>query len=153
MAGADASTPAVSTSSPAQQQQQQLEAYTSACSQVPDDVLIRWVHHQVKSDPESLWALKKTLALQLSCSSLVGYALSVGQRQPHTFGFATHSGQCMSSDFHPCYKPESAVIDANEVFMLTLISFEARIILLRLSEDVSACTLEFTICCSRAFSL
>jgi len=114
-AAAATGTSVVPTSSSAQQQ---LEAYTSACGRVPDDVLIRWVHGQVNSDPESLWALKKTLALQLSCSSLLSYALSVGKRDPRTFGLSMHSGQCVSSDFHPCYKPESAVIDAEEVLLL-----------------------------------
>lgn len=104
----------VSTSSSAQLEQQ-LEAYTSACGRVPDDVLIRWVHGRVNSDPESVWALKKTFALQLSCSSLLSYALSVGKRAPPTFGLSMHSGTCVAKDFHPCYKLESAIINAEEV--------------------------------------
>ena len=93
-----------------------LAAYTAACGAVPDDVLSRWAHAKLRGDPEALWALKKTFAVQLACASLLGHAMSVGQRQPHTFGVSMASGRFVARDFHPCYRPGTAALDANEVY-------------------------------------
>jgi hypothetical protein len=93
-----------------------LAAYTAACGAVPDDVLSRWAHAKLRGDPDALWALKKTLAVQLACASLLGHAMSVGQRQPHTFGVSMSSGRFVARNFHPCYRPGTAALDANEVY-------------------------------------
>ena len=99
----------------APQSTKRVAAYTAACGSVRDDVLSQWAHAKLGGSPEALWALKKALAAQLACASLLGYALSVGQRAPHTLGVSAASGRLVATDFHPCYRPGSAAIDANEV--------------------------------------
>ena len=76
------------------------------CGRLPDDLLSRHVHNALQADAEALWALKRSLALQLAATSLLGHLLNVGERTPSRFALAKRNGRFLATDFRPVYRYE-----------------------------------------------
>lgn len=83
-------------------------------------MLARHVHAALKGDAEKLWAVKRSLAMQLAATSLLCHAFTVTERQPARFVFSPTTGRFLATEFRPGYTSHGHLEASEEVpFRLT----------------------------------
>jgi len=96
-----------------------MEAFTYLCNITPDNILSKYVKSVIPSYSH-LFTFKKQFTNQLALTSLIGYIMGIGNREPRNIRFSKSTGNLLHLEFYPAFDLEGIVKCSDAVpFRLT----------------------------------